>query len=192
MIYLQRDVFDKCLFDLNITTDTFKREVNVDRRTLEKILSGETTKPQTKTIATMADFLNVPHDVLFAYTKSANKRKIAANQFSPFLLNSPVTHPQHFYGRGDIVRKLTHLWRTTPLQNASIIGPSGIGKTSLFKYLVNISDDQYAVSSDTNRYNRKQLAGLSWLYLDLSIPTCLLYTSPSPRDATLSRMPSSA
>ena len=24
------------------------------------------------------------------------------------------------------------------------------------------------------------------------LPTCLLYTSPSPRDATLSRMPSSA
>ena len=24
------------------------------------------------------------------------------------------------------------------------------------------------------------------------VPTCLLYTSPSPRDATLSRMPSSA
>ena len=27
---------------------------------------------------------------------------------------------------------------------------------------------------------------------DTSIGTCLLYTSPSPRDATLSRMPSSA
>ena len=29
-------------------------------------------------------------------------------------------------------------------------------------------------------------------YVDSYIPTCLLYTSPSPRDATLSRMPSSA
>ena len=27
---------------------------------------------------------------------------------------------------------------------------------------------------------------------DLGLDTCLLYTSPSPRDATLSRMPSSA
>ena len=40
---------------------------------------------------------------------------------------------------------------------------------------------------------------LSVLELDLSVPesidkfaSCLLYTSPSPRDATLSRMPSSA
>ena len=28
--------------------------------------------------------------------------------------------------------------------------------------------------------------------IDVSIYACLLYTSPSPRDATLSRMPSSA
>ena len=34
---------------------------------------------------------------------------------------------------------------------------------------------------------------LDWkLDLDKSVRTCLLYTSPSPRDATLSRMPSSA
>ena len=30
------------------------------------------------------------------------------------------------------------------------------------------------------------------LKISLPIPNCLLYTSPSPRDATLSRMPSSA
>ena len=30
------------------------------------------------------------------------------------------------------------------------------------------------------------------LVLPYMVPTCLLYTSPSPRDATLSRMPSSA
>ena len=30
------------------------------------------------------------------------------------------------------------------------------------------------------------------LYIDAENSTCLLYTSPSPRDATLSRMPSSA
>ena len=31
-----------------------------------------------------------------------------------------------------------------------------------------------------------------YLYHYVRIYTCLLYTSPSPRDATLSRMPSSA
>ena len=35
-------------------------------------------------------------------------------------------------------------------------------------------------------------SGLIQSTLDLAFHTCLLYTSPSPRDATLSRMPSSA
>ena len=35
------------------------------------------------------------------------------------------------------------------------------------------------------------MAGLA-TFLTMAYITCLLYTSPSPRDATLSRMPSSA
>ena len=35
-------------------------------------------------------------------------------------------------------------------------------------------------------------SALGKLALDAKEPPCLLYTSPSPRDATLSRMPSSA
>ena len=34
--------------------------------------------------------------------------------------------------------------------------------------------------------------GMAVAKADGNVPTCLLYTSPSPRDATLSRMPSSA
>ena len=34
--------------------------------------------------------------------------------------------------------------------------------------------------------------GLTWRYLDALTANCLLYTSPSPRDGLLSRMPSSA
>ena len=36
------------------------------------------------------------------------------------------------------------------------------------------------------------LGQLDTLFSDFGINACLLYTSPSPRDATLSRMPSSA
>ena len=40
-------------------------------------------------------------------------------------------------------------------------------------------------------FDRSMDGGTTWLDQDISI-ACLLYTSPSPRDATLSRMPSSA
>ena len=43
----------------------------------------------------------------------------------------------------------------------------------------------------TGTYNGKQLPAGTYFYL-LRLGDCLLYTSPSPRDATLSRMPSSA
>ena len=48
--------------------------------------------------------------------------------------------------------------------------------------------DAHRPHADFDRYRRTQLAELA---VARSV-ICLLYTSPSPRDATLSRMPSSA
>ena len=39
---------------------------------------------------------------------------------------------------------------------------------------------------------RKRMLVIASTFLPVVLCTCLLYTSPSPRDATLSRMPSSA
>ena len=50
------------------------------------------------------------------------------------------------------------------------------------------------VQTSYNNNVRKQFAGTGYTYdSDSNVPnTCLLYTSPSPRDRTRSRMPSSA
>ena len=42
------------------------------------------------------------------------------------------------------------------------------------------------------RQNLVNSKNLEKIFLSLKLENCLLYTSPSPRDATLSRMPSSA
>ena len=55
-------------------------------------------------------------------------------------------------------------------------GPVGAGKTSLTEMLCRNLSSNYSMAVITND-----------IYT-----ACLLYTSPSPRDATLSRMPSSA
>ena len=61
-----------------------------------------------------------------------------------------------------------------------LIGPTGSGKTTLMRLIYfDIFPDTGIVKVNGNKST------------DVSM-RCLLYTSPSPRDATLSRMPSSA
>ena len=50
-----------------------------------------------------------------------------------------------------------------------------------------------AVTAEVNNaYNTTEMRNGTYGYLITQVPTCLLYTSPSPRDRTRSRMPSSA
>mgnify|MGYP003309558895 CR=1 FL=1 len=54
---------------------------------------------------------------------------------------------------------------------------------------------QIVAAADANPQRREafgQRWGVTGLYIDWQDMICLLYTSPRPRDATLSRMPSSA
>ena len=69
-----------------------------------------------------------------------------------------------------------------PQEKIVICGPSGSGKSTLIRCI--------------NRLEEHQEGNITVDGTELSESTknidCLLYTSPSPRDATLSRMPSSA
>ena len=70
-----------------------------------------------------------------------------------------------------------------------IIGANGaVGKSCVQKLKEN--NDLVLVSRSKEEDNESSL-NISSITLDIN-DYCLLYTSPSPRDATLSRMPSSA
>ena len=69
------------------------------------------------------------------------------------------------------------------------------------KHQREVSDKKMIVGHKTNTSNKYHVLVCGdcdvadiYQHMEYSIPvgTCLLYTSPSPRDATLSRMPSSA
>jgi DNA-binding SARP family transcriptional activator len=53
----------------------------------------------------------------------------------PFIAGPPITHPANFFGRERELKRLFHLLRGLPLQNAAIVGPRRSGKTSLLHYM---------------------------------------------------------
>ena len=75
--------------------------------------------------------------------------------------------------------------REEPLDHTLVFGPPGLGKTTL----ANIIAHELGADLKTTSGPVLEKAGdLAAMLTNL----CLLYTSPSPRDGLLSRMPSSA
>ena len=91
----------------------------------------------------------------------------------------------------------------------SIMGSSGSGKSTLMNIIgcldVPTKGNYFFRDNDIANYNSNNLAELrnkdiGFVFQNFNLlprlnaleNVCLLYTSPSPRDATLSRMPSSA
>ena len=82
------------------------------------------------------------------------------------------------------------LWRQNISHKNQLISDSWFMLTWAGKWLLEdeILSDKLTVK-EVKKNNDKRIVKSLWDILDKS---CLLYTSPSPRDATLSRMPSSA
>ena len=76
------------------------------------------------------------------------------------------------------------------IANGSLFGV-GAGKSSM-KYILPQSTSDFIFSIIAEEYGFIVAGLILFLYLILLFRICLLYTSPSPRDGLLSRMPSSA
>ena len=79
-----------------------------------------------------------------------------------------------------------------------VAGPVGSGKTALVESLCLSLKENYEIAVVTNDIYTKEDANflINKKVLEegriIGVETCLLYTSPSPRDVSTSRMPSSA
>ena len=75
--------------------------------------------------------------------------------------------------------------------------PSDVSLRSKLTRNIDLNIPMVAAAMDTVTESRLAIAlaqegGIGIVHKNMSLESCLLYTSPSPRDATLSRMPSSA
>ena len=99
--------------------------------------------------------------------------ELGQSQAQSFIAGPPITHPNLFFGREYELKRLFSLWRQTnlPLQNATVIGPRGSGKTSLLFYLKTITsaprshlrpEQRTDWLPDPEKYH--------WAYVDFRIP----------------------
>jgi hypothetical protein len=65
--------------------------------------------------------------------------RMPARARSPFIAGPPINDPQAFFGREREIKRLFHLFKRAPMQNAAIIGPRRSGKTSLLRYMQSIT-----------------------------------------------------
>ena len=79
--------------------------------------------------------------------------------------------------------------RTKPHVNVGTIGHVDHGKTTLTAAIATVLSKQFG--GEAKAYDQIDAAPEEKAR-GITINTCLLYTSPSPRDGLLSRMPSSA
>ena len=76
--------------------------------------------------------------------------------------------------------------------NVAILGHGFCGKAT--ERMLRTSDSIKRIQIQDPKY-KQRISPDEWDLIDYAfvcVPTCLLYTSPSPRDRTRSRMPSSA
>ena len=79
-----------------------------------------------------------------------------------------------------------------------LLGPSGCGKTTTLRMIAGLelptSGEILLDGEDISQKkpSQRDIAFVFQMFALYPHMNCLLYTSPSPRDATLSRMPSSA
>ena len=82
----------------------------------------------------------------------------------------------------DLITTVTYLEMVSYPKHLILTKPEKLNAE--IKLMVEPTVDFYRYLYDT--------VGEKWTWIERRLLDCLLYTSPSPRDATLSRMPSSA
>ena len=110
---------------------------------------------------------SLPQETLESSTNDQKPNVALPEEFPPFVVGPPITHPRYFFGRERELKRLFNLLKRRPLQNAAIIGPRRSGKTSLLHYLSRIT------TLPTDQLRHRQRADwlatpdrYRWIYVD--------------------------
>jgi hypothetical protein len=121
------------LAEMNRTVEDFKGSVKLDRRTLERLLSGKTRHAQYATVKVIAEFLELlPRDILLigAPEEVQSPGQSAVPDVEGHL---PVTG-EYLVGRTWELAQLDRAWSDNRINIFSIVAWGGTGKSALVNY----------------------------------------------------------
>lgn len=88
-------------------------------------------------------------------------------EFAPFIVGPPITHPRQFFGRERELKRVFSLLRRFPLQNVAVVGLHRSGKTSFLHYVERITQ---AVPTELRPGQRTdwlpQSDNYQWVFVD--------------------------
>ena len=132
--------------------------------------------------------ISMPHIGASTAEAEENCAMMAADQLRDFLENGNITNSVNFPN--------LHLERDANAERCTRLAISNKNVPKMLGQILSVLADQNINVIDMLNKSREEVAynliDLESEPSDSALEACLLYTSPSPRDATLSRMPSSA
>jgi hypothetical protein len=124
------------LAELNLTVESFTADAGLDRRTVQRLLSGKTQNPQYSTVKAMADFLALqPRDILLIAGADTATDASTPRAMPDVEMHLPVTGA-YLVGRAQEMERLDHAWSGGQANILSIVGWGGLGKSTLVNHWV--------------------------------------------------------
>ncbi len=122
---------------MELTVDEFKAEIELDRRTIERLMSGKTRSAQYATVKIIADFLSLPpRDLMIHEGDEPGLVDDAAepagvHRVTPEVrMKLPITG-EHLVGRERELVRLDHAWERRNTTIFCIVAWGGLGKSAL-------------------------------------------------------------
>ena len=112
------------LAELNLTIEDFTAALGVDRRTVQRLLSGQTQRPHADTVNLMAEVLALqPREFLL----------LPGVDTATVALHLPITGAQ-LVGRAQELAWLDRVWAEGQANICSMVAWGGVGKSALVNH----------------------------------------------------------
>jgi tetratricopeptide (TPR) repeat protein len=121
------------LAEMNRTVENFKDNVKVDRRTVERLLSGKTKNPQPATVEIIAEFLGLPPRDILIIGAPKTVEHLDPRGVPEVEVHLPITG-EYLVGRAREMAQLDSAWSDDRVNIFSLVAWGGTGKSALVNH----------------------------------------------------------